>query len=213
MSVNLPPVPPGGDPMPPVNQMRPDGHGMRPDGQRPPGELDAVEDLTSFEVDGRVRAMGRGSKGREKYYIKVKIGGDDNKVIAFHTCSKTLEVAYKMIEVIGSQTKDLDAEQFKNYLNENKGKRIWFNVTNSGISDRVVAYQADEHGHSLQYFIPMARIEHRVREQLRENARLDQSRVDNSVDLNDQPVRLKLKKKGRHPVNHDPINTIRQYEI
>jgi len=167
----------------------------------PPGQVDVVKHLASFEVES-VIAMGRGSKGREKYYIKVKIGGDENKLIAFHTYSKTLEVAYEMIEVIGSQTKDLNAAEFKNYLNENKGKRIWFSMTKSGNDEAVNAYQADRHGHSLEYFIPMStRIEYKVLEQLHQNARLNQSRVDNSVDLNDQSLRLKLKKKNRH--NHN----------
>lgn len=175
----------------------------------PGGQIDTVEHLASFVVDS-VKSMGRGHKGREKYYITVKIDGDEQKEIAFHTCSKTLEIAYEMIEVIGRETKGLNADEFKDYLNEHKGKRIWFGVTDRGTGDLVSTYQTDRFGHSLVPF-PLkpthSIIEHRVREQLRENARLQKSRVDNAVDLNDQPLRVKLKRRDRHPVNHNPVDT------
>jgi hypothetical protein len=161
--------------------------------------------LLSFEVLD-VQPFGLDAKNKERYWVKVKYG--DGKLAAFHTQSKSLKTAFEMIEVVGQQTKNLNPAEFKEYINSVQGKRIWFDMTNESKNpafkkDRVIAYKANRHGHSLEYafsetkgFSPTITINNTIIDELKRVARLHQTQVDSSANLDPNNVRVVLKRKA-----------------
>jgi hypothetical protein len=172
----------------------------------------AQESKMSFEVVGGVERIGRDDKnGNTRYLIKVKFlsSSKDPKDIreeTFQAESKSLQTAFEMIEVVAQQTRGLDREGFVKFQNSNRGKRMWFDMTNisnqpGSKTDLVTVYKKDHHGNSLEYVFagtPKIKIENKILDELQDIAKRHQTHIDPSVDLNQHNIQVLLKRKAQN---------------
>lgn len=170
--------------------------------------LNAQACMRTFNVS-EVRAQGRNPEtGKERFWIKVKFS--NGQVGAFRTESKNLKTAFEMIEFIGQQTRDTNGDngaKYSEFLRKNKGKRLWVHMANISKNpnfkmDEVIAFKRDRHGNSLKYlfsphkgFQPMLTIRNDVLAELKQLAKLQQDRLDQSASLNpNNPITVDLNK-------------------